>query len=292
VQGITGREATMVVRHMQAYGTAVAAGVTPGRQGQEVEGIPVFDTVAGAAAATGGTFDAALVSVPPLAVLDAASEAIAAGVPFLLVPTENVPLHDAARLLAVARDAGATIVGPNSAGLIAPKARLKLGALGGDQPGRAFAPGTVGVMSRSGGMTAEVGLQLRLRGLGVSTAVSIGGDAMIGTRPADLLLRFGADEQTDLVVYVGEPGTRLEEELAAALAERTGGPPLVAVVLGRFVERFPEGTSFGHAAAIVERGRGRPSDKMRVLAEAGAVVAESFDDAFRLVEDTIGAPAR
>jgi succinyl-CoA synthetase alpha subunit len=285
VQGITGREASMVVRHMQAYGAPVAAGVTPGRGGRRIENVPVFDTVKGAAEACGGPFDATLVSVPPLAVRDAAEESIDAGIGFLLIATENVPLHDAVRVLARAREAGATVVGPNSVGVIAPRSRLKLGAIGGDRPERAFVPGPVGVMSRSGGLTAEVGLQLRLRGLGVSTAVSIGGDAVIGTSPADLLRRFRADPETDLIVYVGEPGTRLEEELAEALAEDPAGAPLVAVVLGRFIEEFPEGTTFGHAAAVIDRGRGRPSDKMAALAEAGALVAESFDDVFDLAVD-------
>jgi succinyl-CoA synthetase alpha subunit len=147
-------------------------------------------------------------------------------------------------------------------------------------------------MSRSGGLTAEVGLQLRLRGLGVSTAVGIGGDAMIGTSPGELLRRFRADPDTDAVVYVGEPGTRLEEELAAELAEDPTGTPLVAVVLGGFMDEFPPGTVFGHAAAVVERGRGSAADKARALADAGALVAASFDSVFGLVEDAIGMGAR
>jgi succinyl-CoA synthetase alpha subunit len=292
VQGATGREARMVVRHMRAYGTAVAAGVTPGRGGEEVEGVPIFDTVAAAGAATGGPFDATLVSVPPLAVLDAVEEAVAAGVGLAVVATENVPLHDSMRLLAVARAAGATVVGPNTVGLISPATGLKLGAIGGERPARAFVPGRVGVMSRSGGLTAEVGLQLRLRGLGVSTAVGIGGDAMIGTSPAELLRRFRADADSDAVVYVGEPGTRLEEELAAELAEDPAATPVVAVVLGGFMDEFPPGTVFGHAAAVIERGRGNPKDKARALADAGALVADSFDNLFALVEDAIGMEAR
>jgi ATP-grasp domain-containing protein/CoA ligase-like protein len=147
-------------------------------------------------------------------------------------------------------------------------------------------------LSRSGGLTAEVGLQLRLRGLGVSTAVGIGGEAMIGTSPAELLRRFRADPGTDAVVYVGEPGTRLEEELAAELAEDPAATPLVAVVLGGFVDEFPPGTVFGHAAAVVERGRGSARDKARALADAGALVAESFDNVFGLVEDAIGMEVR
>jgi succinyl-CoA synthetase alpha subunit len=292
VQGATGREARMVVGHMRAYGTEVAAGVTPGRGGDEVDGVPVFDTVVAAAAATGGAFDAALVSVPPLAALDAVAEAVAAGVGLVLVATENVPLHDAMRLLALARETGAAVVGPNSVGLISPADGLKLGAIGGERPARAFVPGRVGVMSRSGGLTAEVGLQLRLRGLGVSTAVGIGGEAMIGTPPAELLRRFRADPDTDVVVYVGEPGLLLEEELAAELAGAPAATPLVAVVLGGFMEEFPPGTVFGHAAAVIEQGRGRPRDKARVLADAGARVADSFDNLFPLVEDALGMEAR
>jgi succinyl-CoA synthetase alpha subunit len=292
VQGATGREARMVVRHMRSYGTAVAAGVTPGREGEEVDGVPVFDTVAGAAAATGGPFDAALVSVPPLAVLDAVEEAVAAGVGLIVVATENVPLHDSMRLLALARSSGTVVVGPNTVGLISPAAGLKLGAIGGERPERAFVAGRVGVMSRSGGLTAEVGLQLRLRGLGVSTAVGIGGDAMIGTSPAQLLRRFRADPDTDAVVYVGEPGTRLEEELAAELAGDPAATPVVAIVLGGFIDEFPPGTVFGHAAAVVERGRGSAADKARALADAGALVAASFDNVFALVEDAIGMAAR
>jgi succinyl-CoA synthetase alpha subunit len=292
VQGATGREARMVVGHMRAYGTAVAAGVTPGRCGEDVDGVPVFDTVASAAAATGGSFDAALVSVPPLAVLDATAEAVGAGVRLVHIATENVPLHDAMRLLALARAAGTRVVGPNSVGLISPGARLKIGAIGGDQPARAFVPGRVGVISRSGGLTAEVGLQLRRRGLGVSTAVGIGGDAMIGTSPAELLALFRTDPDTDAVVYVGEPGTMLEEDLAAAVAEDPTTTPLVASVLGGFMEGFPPGTIFGHAAAVIEGGRGVPRDKARALADAGALVADSFDNLFQLVEDALGMEAK
>jgi succinyl-CoA synthetase alpha subunit len=292
VQGITGREARMVVRHMVSYGTPVAAGVTPGKAGESVEGVPVFDTIGSAASASGGPFDVSIVSVPPLATLDAAAEAIAAGVGLLIVATENVPLHDSVKLLALAREAGAAVIGPNSVGVISPAARMKLGAIGGERPERAFVPGRVGVMSRSGGLTAEVGVQLKLRGLGVSTAVSVGGDAMVGSPPAELLRRFAADEETAAVVYVGEPGTRLEEDLAAAFADGAAGKPLVAVVLGTFMEDFPQGTVFGHAGAIIENGRGNPTAKMRVLAEAGALVAESFDDVFRLTVNAIGTEIR
>jgi succinyl-CoA synthetase alpha subunit len=289
VQGATGREASMVVAHMNAYGTRVAAGVTPGKAGAEVDGVPVFDSLAAAADAV-GPIDASIVYVPPLATLDAVAEAVAASVPFVLVVAENVPLHDAVRLLAIARESGTMLVGPNSVGVISPGARLKLGAIGGDRPERSFVRGRVGVISRSGGLTAEVGLQLKRAGHGVSTAVSIGGDAMIGTRPADLLRRFREDGQTEAVVYVGEPGTGLEEELADEVA-RDGRLPVVALVLGQFMEEFPQGMVFGHAGAVIERGRGAPSDKKRRLAEAGAHVAESLDDVAPLVRNLIGVEA-
>jgi succinyl-CoA synthetase alpha subunit len=286
VQGATGREASMVVAHMNAYGTRVAAGVTPGKAGAEVDGTPVFDTVAAAADAV-GAIDASIVYVPPQAALDAVAEAVAASVPFVLVVTENVPLHDSVRLLALARAGGTTVVGPNSVGVISPAARLKLGAIGGNRPERAFAAGPVGVISRSGGLTAEVGLQLKRAGLGVSTAVSVGGDAMLGSHPADLLRRFREDGETAVVIYVGEPGTRFEEELADELA---GDPrlPVVALVLGQFMEDFPQGTVFGHAGAVIERDQGGPTEKKRRLSEAGAHVAESFDDLVPLVRDLIG----
>jgi succinyl-CoA synthetase alpha subunit len=283
VQGVTGREARMVVRHMLSYGTAVHAGVTPGKRGEAVESVPVYDTVADAVEATGAPFDVAVAYVPPLAALDATAEAIAAGIRVLLLPTENIPLLDALRLLDHAREREITVIGPNSVGLISPAERLKLGAIGGDSPERAFVPGRVGVMSRSGGLTAEVGLQLRRAGLGVSTAVSIGGDAMIGTTPASLYLRFAHDADTDAVVYVGEPGTLLEEDLAAEIEQRRYDTPLIAVVPGDFLEDFPRGTAFGHAGAVIEARYGSPRDKRRVLAEAGARVAECFDDLVPLV---------
>ena len=286
VQGITGREARMVVGHTLAYGTPIAAGVTPGRDGHEVEGVPVFGTIDAAAVATGGPFDAAVVIVPPLAALDAVSEAIAAGVRFVLVATENVPRHDAMRLGALAHDAGAVVVGPNSVGVIVPELRLKLGAIGGDRPERAFAPGRIGIISRSGGLTAEAALQLRLAGLGVSTAVSIGGDSLLGTTPAAALRRFAADPATDAVVYIGEPGTRSEHLLAETFEELATSKPLVTLLVGRFTEEFPRAMAFGHAGAVIGDEAGVPSNKERRLREAGAQVAGSFDELVQRVRES------
>lgn len=277
----------MVVRHTRAYGTDIAAGVTPGKGGAFVEGVPVFDTIAEAESVC-GSFDVALVFVPPLAALDAVAEAVACGIRFLVVATENVPRHDAARLLALAGEAGATVIGPNSVGVLVPRLRVKLGAIGGEHPERAFVPGAIAVVSRSGGLTAEVGFQLRRSGSGVSTAVSIGGDALIGTTPAELIRRFHDDPETDAIVYVGEPGTTLEERLARALEEVGPAKPVIALILGRFVAEFPRGMVFGHAAAVVDGPSGDPAIKVRRLRQAGALVAESLDDAVRLVNNAIG----
>jgi succinyl-CoA synthetase alpha subunit len=284
-QGITGREARMVVEHTLGYGTGIAAGVTPGRAGTEVAGVPVFDTVESAAAATGGPFDAAVVVVPPLAALDAVAEAVAAGTRFVLVATENIPRHDAVRLVTLAREAGAIVVGPNSVGVIVPELRIKLGAIGGDRPDRAFVPGRIGIISRSGGLTAEAALQLRIAGLGVSTAISIGGDAVLGTTPADALRHFAADPSTDAVVYIGEPGTRFEHRLGEALEQLEPRKPLVALLVGRFTEEFPRAMAFGHAGAVIGDDTGLPSNKERRLREAGATVAGSFDELVRHVQE-------
>lgn len=285
VQGITGREAAMVVAQMNAYGTQIAAGVTPGKEGARVDGVPVFDTVGAARAGTGGgRFDVSIVYVPPFAALDAVSEAVEAGIELILVVTENIPLHDAIRLHALARGANTSVIGPNSVGLIVPARRLKLGAIGGEKPDRAFVPGRVGVISRSGGLTAEVALQLRRRGLGISTAVSIGGDALIGLEPADVAKALADDDETEVIVYVGEPGTSMEDRLAEAIAAGEITRPVVALILGEFMEDFPQGTVFGHAGAVIEKGQGSPREKKRQLARAGATVAESIDDAISDVE--------
>jgi succinyl-CoA synthetase alpha subunit len=285
VQGITGREASMVVKHMNAYGTRVTAGVTPGKEGAVVDGVSVFDTIDAARAGTGGEdFDVAVVYVPPLAALDAVAEAAEAAIAVIVVVTENTPLHDSIRLHTLARESGARVIGPNSVGLITPARRLKLGAIGGENPDRAFVAGRVGVISRSGGLTAEVGLQLRRHGLGVSTAVSIGGDALIGLEPADVATSMSADDQTDVIVYVGEPGTLLEERLAEAIAGGRVTKPVVALILGEFMEEFPQGMVFGHAGAVIEQDHGSPREKKRHLNRVGARVVESLDDAIREVK--------
>ena len=282
IQGITGREARMVTRHMLDYGTSVVSGVTPGRGGQDVEGIPVFDTIRQAVEETQPT--SSLVSVPPAATLDAVSEAIAGGVPLIVIATEGIPQHDVMRMLELADQHGTVIIGPNSVGVIRPADGVKIGAIGGENPERAFVPGRIGVISRSGGMTSEIGLTLRQAGLGVSAAISVGGDALIGSTPATLLAEFQSDPDTDAVVLFGEPGTRFEEDVAHRISSGEFSKPLVALIAGEFTENLPSGTAFGHAAAIIEGDSGRPSSKRIALEAAGARVARSLDDIFDLLQ--------
>jgi succinyl-CoA synthetase alpha subunit len=277
VQGITGREAANFTRECLDYGTKVVAGVTPGKGGERVYGVRVFDTVEEAVAATQP--DAALLSVPPLGVLDAALEAIDSGIPLLVVITERVPRRDVAALLAAARDAGTVVIGPNSLGLIAPGA-CKLGSIGGpaEDVRRAYSPGRVGVISRSGGMTTEIASMLTGAGIGQSTCISVGGDALIGTTLLDAYKLLLDDDGTDAVVTFSEPGGSQEDELADFLEERGGPPkPLVCFVAGRFVDEMP-GTRFGHAGTMVEAGGSTARSKIERLGRAGAHVLERLDD--------------
>ena len=254
VQGATGREASMVVRHMSAYGTRVAAGVTPGKGGGEVEGVPVFDTSGGLggrrAVRRGDRLRAAAGGARR------GRRRPRGGRP--VRPRGDRERPAARRRCGCSRSparAGATLVGPNSVGVISPGARLKLGAIGGDDPERAFVPGRVGVVSRSGGLTAEVGLQLRRAGLGVSTAVSIGGDAMIGTTPADApapLPRGWRDRRGGLRRRAGDARSRRSWPTSSPPT----APPRRRARPRQFMEEFPQGTVFGHAGAVIERGRG------------------------------------
>ncbi len=285
IQGITGREATMVTGLMLKYGTPVIAGVTPGRGGQDVEGVPVYDTMK--AAARSHELNTSIVYVPPAAVLDAVMEAVENEIKTILIVTENIPQMDVVKILKLTRDQGVRVVGPNSVGIISPGEKCKLGAIGGDNTERCFVPGCVGVISRSGGMTAESSWMVKRAGYGVSTSVSIGGDALIGSPPKDLLALFQDDAETEAVVMYAEPGTTFEEEVAGYIASGGFTKPLIAYVSGRFTENLPEGTVFGHAAAIIEGSSGRPSGKMESLAKAGAHVAGEFDDVITLLQKAL-----
>lgn len=285
VQGITGREASMVVKHSLAYGTKIAAGVTPGKGGQKIEGVPVYNSVK--EAARDHELNTSVVYVPPAFVYDAVLEAINNGIKFIYIATENIPQIDAMRFLRLAQKEGVRIVGPNSVGVISPRDRVKVGAIGGDNVERCFVPGNVGVISRSGGMTAETAWMVKRAGFGISTAVSIGGDAMIGSTPRELLELFEKDTDTRAVVTFSEPGTTFEEEMAEFVKAGGFSKPLISFVAGRFTEDLPEGTVFGHAGTMISGGAGKPSQKMTKLAEAGAYVAQSFDDIITLLQKAL-----
>ena len=275
----------MVAKHALAYGTKIVAGITPGKEGQSVEGIPVYDTLK--RACDKHEINTAVVYVPPAFAYDVVMEAIGNGVPLIVVITERIPQQDAVRFLSAARQAECTILGPNSVGVITPEDRVKLGAIGGDNPERCFVPGNVGVVSRSGGMTAECAWMVKRAGFGVSTCVSIGGDTFIGSPPKKILGMFENDPKTKAVVMWGEPGTRYEEDVAEFIKEKGFTKPLIAYMAGRFVEQMPEGTVFGHAASIIESGAGKPSNKMAALRESGCHVAEDFNDIISILQSVM-----
>lgn len=276
VQGITGREATAMTEDMRAYGTQIVAGVTPGKGGQIVHDVPVYNTIAEAQRCH--ACDASIVSVPPAGVLDAASEAIAHGIKLLVIMTERVPRLDTARLLSLARASGCRVIGPNTLGLIRP-GTAKIGTIGGrvDNVRRSFTPGRVAVLSRSGGMTTEIASFLTSRGIGQSIAIGVGGDPIIGSDFCDLLGVLEEDAATDAVVLYGEPGGTAEERVAERLRRRGTRLRINAFLSGRFVDDL-EGVRFGHAAVIVEGNRGSVRGKTAALREAGVFVADRFDD--------------
>jgi succinyl-CoA synthetase alpha subunit len=276
IQGITGREAASFAKDMIDYGTSVVAGVTPGKGGQVVHGVPVYDTVKAAVAASPAR--ASVISVPPPLVKGAALEAMAHGIKLLVIITERVPRRDVVEILEVARAEKVKVIGPNTLGLISPH-RVKLGMAGGPVADvkRAYMPGPVGIASRSGGMTTEIANLLTHHGIGQSTCVGIGGDPMVGSNFLDLIPMFEADPETKAVVLFCEPGGSIEENVAVMMRERAIKTPIVAFIAGRFVDDMP-GVRFGHAATIVEGDRGSARSKQEAFQKAGIRVAENFSD--------------
>lgn len=285
IHGITGREASMVTKHTLEYGTKIVGGISPGKGGSFVHGIPVYNTLR--SLKKEHEANTSVIYVPPAVVLDTAKEAIENGIKLIVIITENVPQHDSMKMLTLAKEAGVTVIGPNCVGLINPELKIKLGAIGGDNPNRCFAPGRVGVISRSGGMTAETSWMVKRAGFGVSTCISIGGDPLIGTPTVELLKLFEKDPDTDAVVLFAEPGTSFEEDVADFVSKGGFTKPLIAYVAGKFTENMPQGTVFGHAAAIISNNQGRPSEKMRRLKAAGALTANSYDDIITLLQQVV-----
>jgi len=262
VQGITGYQGTYHSKAMRDFGTKVVAGVTPGKAGEKVNDIPVFDTVADAVAKTGA--NTSCVFVPAPMTKDAVMEALDAGIATIVVVTEHVPVHDAIHFVAVARSKGVALVGPNCPGLAAPGVG-KVGIL----PSKIFMKGTVGVVSRSGTLTYEIVNAMTEHGIGQSTCVGIGGDRVPGTNFVDVLARFQKDKDTEKIVLVGEIGGTAEEE-AAEFVKAHVTKPVVAYIAGRTA---PPGKRMGHAGAIIARGRGTAESKIKALEAAGVKVA-------------------
>jgi succinyl-CoA synthetase alpha subunit len=289
VQGITGREAVNLTRECLDYGAGarIVGGVTPGRRGRDVHGVPVFDTVAQAVEHHGAPIDGSVVTVPPAFAKDAVLEALAHGIKLIVIVTERIPRGDVAQMVETADEQGARIIGPNCLGIIVPNV-IKMGGIGGParDAAKAYTPGPVGVMSRSGGMTTEISSTLSAAGLGQSTAVSIGGDAIIGSTYAELMPLFEADPRTRAIVIYTEPGGRMEAQLAAYMTESRSRLPIVAFMAGRFMDEMP-GMSFGHAGTIVEGRADTASEKIARLAAAGIVVAERIEDIPALVSERL-----
>ncbi|UCF10695.1 MAG: succinate--CoA ligase subunit alpha [Candidatus Bipolaricaulota bacterium] len=264
VQGITGNEGRFHTKQMLDYGTKIVAGVTPGKGGQSVEGVPVFDTVSEAVSASGA--DASIVFVPPRFAADAVMEAAEAGVGLVVCLTEGIPAHD----MIVARRyvdlLGVRLIGPNTPGVISP-GRCKLGVMA----GYIHREGPVGIVSRSGTLTYEVVHQLSAVGIGQSTCVGIGGDQIIGLSFPEILALFEDDGETEGIILIGEIGGSAEEEAAALIAERIA-KPVVAFIAG---QTAPPGRRMGHAGAIITGSAGTAGAKIAALREAGAAVADS-----------------
>jgi len=275
IQGITGREGTVRAKLMKEYGTHVVAGVTPGRKGEIVHGIPVYDTVEEANEKE-GPLEVSVIFIPAALVKEAALEALGAGVKLLVIVPDRVPLFDVLEIAKAAEEKGARFVGPNTLGLISP-GKAVLGMIGGrvESARDWFKSGVVGVTSRSGGITSAISYYLGRAGVGQSTIVNVGGDAVVGTPHPDVVQLFEEDENTKAVVMFGEIGTSQEEMVAGLMERGEFTKPLIAFISGAAAK---SGTRFSHAGAIIEGGRGTHEGKVKRLREAGAHVVEDFNE--------------
>src|SRR5437899_4903479 len=278
VQGITGREGRARTKLMREYGTNVIAGATPGKGGQSVLGVPVFNTPQDAVKAL-GNIDISVLFVPAAGVKEAAISAINAGIKLIVLVPDRVPVWDAMQIAAAAKANDAKFLGPNTLGVLSP-GRGVVGMIGGraESARQWFKPGIpkgVGVISRSGGMASSTGYYLGQAGVRISTIAHIGGDAVLGIRIPDAALMFEGDPLTEAIVIFGEIGSSQEEELAQMIRDRKVTKPVIAYIGGKAAR---EGTRFSHAGAIIEGGRGTHAGKVKALRESGAIVVDAFGE--------------
>jgi succinyl-CoA synthetase alpha subunit len=277
VQGITGGQGSFHTRLMLDYGTKIVAGVTPGKGGTQVHGIPVYDTVEEAVKRHGA--DASIIFVPAPFAADAALEAMDSELKTIVIITEHIPVKDAIYVMASAKQHDATVIGPNTPGIITPGG-CKLGVM----PAHVFEPGVVGIISRSGTLTYEIAAGISVKGLGQSTCLGLGGDPVVGLSFVEVLKMFEADKHTEAVALIGEIGGNLEE-LAAEFVSRKGySKPVVAFVAGRTA---PPGKRMGHAGAIIMGEAGTAQSKIEAFKEAGVAVAEKPGDVARLLAEKL-----
>jgi len=277
ISGITGREGTFHTRHMLEYGTVVAAGVTPGKGGQKVEGVPVFNSIR--EAVSNENVNVSCIFVPPPFAADAILETASAGISIIVCITEGIPTLDMVKVMDFLRDKKCTLIGPNCPGIISP-GKTKVGIM----PGSIHKPGQIGVISRSGTLTYEIVYQLTRASLGQSTCIGIGGDPIIGTSFVDHLKRFKEDPGTEGVVLIGEIGGSLEEEAAEYIRDGFD-KPVIAFIAG---QTAPHGKRMGHAGAIISGGMGKAEDKIRAFESAGIKVAKDLGKLGVTVMETMG----
>lgn len=275
VQGITGREGLARTKLMMGYGTQVIGGVTPGKGGVEVMGVPVYDTV-DECVEKFGQVDISVIFVPAPLVKDAAIESFDAGIKFTVIVPDRVPMWDVLEIASKAKQTGGRFVGPNTLGILSP-GKAVLGMIGGraDSARKWFKQGSVGISSRSGGITSSIAYYLSQAGVGLSTIIHVGGDAIVGTPHPDVMQLFEEDPETEAVVLFGEIGTSQEEQVADLIEAGKFTKPLVAFIGGKAAK---EGTRFSHAGAIIEGGRGTYEGKVSRLREVGVTIVESFND--------------
>ncbi|MCE4627708.1 MAG: succinate--CoA ligase subunit alpha [Desulfurococcales archaeon] len=278
VQGITGREGSFHTRLMLEYGTKIVAGVTPGKGGMTVHGVPVYDTMA-EAVAEHPEANTSIIFVPARFAPDAVYEAVDAGIKLVVVITEHIPVHETLKFVNYARQKGTTIIGPNCPGIISP-GKAKVGIM----PGHVFKPGNIGIVSRSGTLTYEIGYALSKKGYGQSTVIGIGGDPVIGLSFTEALRLFQEDPETEAVVLVGEIGGDMEERAAEMIKRGEFTKPVVAFIAGRTA---PPGKRMGHAGAIIMMGTGTYEGKVKALTEAGVKVAKTPFEIPSLVEEVL-----